>query len=284
MSCDGNRHKYFERVTQRETVQQALGLEPKGAAFAMERLYQIGQSVGAAKIGSQQMSDSELAVETELTRRLFARMRALGLKPPTHSADGLPKPAARFGYGQIERVLEAIESGKPVPEVAASIAGKVASGAYPRSSLQRLTASPGGRLSAVGFDAGGYYRCANCGRFASQTRGHLCPQTASADDLRRMLARRIGLPGSAFEGYQMDALGKLLESAQTKGEIAMLHSLTGRQERVALDGLPQALMNGFIPLEWNGLAVPVITDDMNPVPAAAGRHPGKRRAGRRADL
>lgn len=264
MSCENNRNEYFKALGQREDVRQALGLDEKGTAFALERLYQTAQSVGTARLEDENTSEAEMAVETELTRRLFARMQALGIKPPTHSADGLPKKAARFGYAKIERVLEAIESGKPLPEVMNSIAAKTASGVYRNAPfLHRLTTASSGALSAVGFDAGGYYRCSNCGRFASQRYGHVCPMTASSDDLGRMLERRMGVPASAFRGYNMDALGDLLGAARANGEIEMIHALTGHRDRVTLDGIPQAMINGFVPLAWKDHAVPVIADNLN---------------------
>lgn len=274
MSCDHNRHKYFEQLSQREDVQRALGLEASQCVQALERLYQIGQSVGTLKSSGAENVESELAAETELTRKLFDRMRALGIKPPTHSADGLPRKGARWGYGQIERLLEAIEGGKPLPSVAASIADKTRRGSYPhppaadpKGYLNRTSLAGGAfALSALGFDAGGYYRCANCGRFASQTKGHVCPMTATSNDLRRMLKRRLGLPESAFEGYNLDALDALITEAREHGTIRMVHALTGRVEQVTLDGLPQAMMNGFMPETWNGLAVPVLADDLRVVP------------------
>lgn len=262
MSCDKNRHHFLSHTAQRPEVQRALGLSnPADVQMALERLYQLSQSAGLAK-----GNEAGLAVETELTRRLFDRMRADGLKPPTHSADGLPKPAARYGYGQIERVLQAVESGKPIPEIAATIAAKVAAGNYHHAWLnQALSGQQTATLSALGFDAKGYYRCANCGRFASQTKGHVCPMTASSDDLRRMLKRRLGLSENAFDGYNLDALGLLLEEARENGTVQMVHGLTGAVQQVTLDGLPQALMNGFIPKDWEGMAVPIITDDLRVV-------------------
>lgn len=266
MSCEHNRHHFLSSLGQRSDIQRALGLsDPTAVELAFERLYQWGQSVGLRRLRE---SDAEraLAVETELTRRLFERMRAAGLKPPTHSADGLPKAAARFGYGQIERVLQAMENGKAIPEAAVSIAAKVAAGKFRPARLnQALTGSQTAAWSALGFDAKGYYRCANCGRFASQTKGHVCPMTASSGDLRRMLKRRLGLPENAFDGYNLDALGLLLEEARERGTVPMVHSLTGVVCQVTLDGLPQALMNGFIPQGWEGLAVPVITEEMRVV-------------------
>jgi len=268
MSCDRNRHKYFERLAQRADVQRALGLDATGCSQALERLYQTGQSVGTLKSATEP-NELELNLETEMTRSLFERMRALGIKPPTHSADGLPRPGARWGYGQIERLLQAIEGGKPLPAVAASIAEKTRAGFYPRPPaadpggyLNRATAQHAGALSAVGFDEGGYYRCANCGRFASQKYEHVCPRTATSADLSRMLQRRLGLPEGAFQGYSADPLGALLERARASGEVEMIHALTGRIERLTLDGIPQAVMAGFVPVEWKDHAVPVISENL----------------------
>jgi hypothetical protein len=254
MSCDGNRHKYFQSLASQPAIQAALNLDEKGVAFMLERLYQLGRSAGMARLQFDQ-NDADLATETELTKRLFARMQAQNIKPPTHSADGLPKKEARFGYGQIERVLRAIEKGEPLPEVARSIAAKVTRGVY--GSLGRMSVSSSGAISAVGYDSGGYYRCANCGRFASQRYGHVCPKTASAADLVQMLHRRTGVPTYAFRGYETDALGALLEEARANGDVVMVHLLTGHQDRVTLDGIPQAMLNGFVPRDWKDHVVPV---------------------------
>jgi len=251
----------------RSEVQAALGAPDASAAVTvMERIYQTGQSAGITKAKARGGDGSEMAVESEKTARLFGRMQKMGLKPPTHSADGLPKKAARFGYGQIERMLDAIEKGDALPESAQ----RIAAAAGNRGALHRLSNTSagghGGALTALGFDTGGYYRCGNCGRFASQKNGHTCPMTASSEDVKRMLSRRAGLPASAFEGYQKDALGALLEEARgNNGEVTMLHALTGRRERVTLDGLPEAMRSGFIPEGWEGMVVPVITDEMNVV-------------------
>jgi len=264
MSCDGNRHKYFEQLAQRADVRRALGLsEPAETAMALERLYQLAQSAGVA--ASKGGGEREVTVETELTRALFNRMRAMGIKPPTHSADGLPKTAARFGYGQIERLLRAVDNGGQIPRMAVSISRKVAADACRRPILQQTMQGQQNALSAVGFDAKGYYRCANCGRFASQKYGHVCPRTATSADLSRMLQRRLGLPESAFQGYNIDALGNLLEQARERGTVTMIHALTGATQEVTLDGIPQAMMAGYMPVEWNGTAVPVITDDLRVV-------------------
>jgi hypothetical protein len=81
MSCEGNRLKFFEHV------QAALGLN----AQELEKIYQAGKAACTAP-GDK---------ETEKTRLLFGDMREVGIAPPTHSADGLPKPASRGGYAAV---------------------------------------------------------------------------------------------------------------------------------------------------------------------------------------
>jgi len=256
MSCDGNRHKYFEQLGQRADVQQALGLDAAGCARALEQLYQAGKSMGEIKNAAQPDS-IELVLETERTRDLFARMSALGLKPPTHSADGLPRKAARWGYGLVERALKAIEKGDKIPDALSAIIQKMGGGGKTASPRISLGVNQSGALSALDFDEGGYYRCANCGRFASQTNGHVCPMTASSGDLSRMLQRRLGLSASAFRESE---IGKLIEQAKN-GDIEMVHSLTGLTQRVTLDGIPQAMMGGFTPKDWKDKSVPVVSGD-----------------------
>ncbi len=264
MSCEGNRHRFFTALAQRPEVRQALGLDETRTAAFFERLYQINQALGAARARNPN-TPQEQALETGLTRKLFQRMQAQGLKPPTHSKTGLPKMASRYGYGQVERVLQAIEGGKPLPKSARELARHMRKqGAATRPDRRRMShtleATTSGALSAVGFDEQGYYRCANCGRFASQKYAHVCPFTATADDLARLLHRRLGLPRSAFAGYKTDPLDDLLAQARAQGEVVMVHGLTGRTERVTLDGIPQALMSGFVPEGWAEHAVPVIAN------------------------
>ncbi len=94
MSCEGNRHKFLGHLA---TVFPALD------AAEMERIYQSARAAGV------QSPDEE----TEKTRRLFADMQALGIKPPTHSPDGLPKPASRAGYAALYDYIIAHAQTKP---------------------------------------------------------------------------------------------------------------------------------------------------------------------------
>ncbi len=265
MSCDGNRHKFWNHLTAGQSpVTALLGGGADAARHTLERIYRRGKAEAERRLAAGQVSEVEKALATTLTRRLFERMQAAGLKPPTHSKDGLPKMSSRFGYAAAYRTLAAIESGKTLPAEARQIVQAMrstGSGAAPQArALPRAALSSGGGLSAVGFDAKGYYRCANCGRFASQTRGHVCPFTASEAELSRMLSRRLGLPETAWQGYRGQALARVLAEARERGVVRMVHDLTGMPVEVTLDGIPQALMSGYIPQEWVGHTVLVAQD------------------------
>ncbi len=82
MSCEGNRHKFLGRLA---------AIFPELDATELERIYQSAKAAGVQEPGE----------ETEKTRRLFADMQSIGIKPPTHSPDGLPKPASRAGYAAL---------------------------------------------------------------------------------------------------------------------------------------------------------------------------------------
>ena len=87
MSCDHNRAKFFE-------IMAASGLV---ATDALERAFQQNRRVPA--------SDAERLSAEAKTRLLFASIAAQGLKPPTHSADGLPRLDARPGYAAVFDLL-----------------------------------------------------------------------------------------------------------------------------------------------------------------------------------
>lgn len=111
MSCEGNRQHFILHLVNHTDLAQKLGVAPALAAQFLERLYQ------SARSGSQLRSETpEADVESAFTAKFFERMRAVGLKPPTHSPSGMPKLASRAGYGQLERVLQAVEQGKPLPK------------------------------------------------------------------------------------------------------------------------------------------------------------------------
>ncbi len=71
---------------------------------------------------ARQRQDVQPALADALTRVLFSQMQALGIAPPTHAADGLPKPAARQGYAALAQTLMAIRGGRSLPTLAAQIA------------------------------------------------------------------------------------------------------------------------------------------------------------------
>ncbi|MBL6982142.1 MAG: MoxR family ATPase [Anaerolineales bacterium] len=253
MSCGGNRHKYF--IHQAQSVNNPLIAafsNKEGAAIeALERIFQVNKSAAVRK----KPGEAAQLTATAKTQKLFDTMRSSGLKPPTHAKDGLPKMSSRFGYAEILNTLDALEKGKALSSDSQAVVDQV-------KAKHGLVQGGGPRqVSAVSFDKGGYYRCGNCGRFASQLKGHTCPATASADDLAAMLERRLGLPAQAFRGYNNEALESLLKAAQDGGSTRMIHQLSCEEVDVTLDGIPQAMMSGFTPVNWAGQTSTVSTDD-----------------------
>jgi len=90
MSCEGNRHKFFVHTA----AQSGSGM----SAEALEALYQANRRKPA--------TPAEAAAAEAKTRRVFAMIQALGLHPPTHSADGLPKMESRLGYAAVYDCLK----------------------------------------------------------------------------------------------------------------------------------------------------------------------------------
>jgi len=235
MSCDGNRHKYFEQAVRHKAVLDTFGSAPN-AQQALEQIFQTARA-NAATHDRAQSAQSEAR-----TRKLFDEMKSVGLKPPTHSANGLPKRDAQFGYAAVQQTLEAARNGRSLPMLARQILEK-----------QQRTCL----VSAVRQDQGGSLRCANCGQFASATKDHVCPATADKAALGGYLQRRLGVNASAYG----DALGDLLSQARSSGSIQMRHGLTGETIEASLDGLPLALATGFTPQSWQGKATPVELSD-----------------------
>ena len=112
MSCDGNRTRYVAALAGEETVRQALGGEVERARQILETLYDT----------ACQRQDVPPALADALTRLLFGQMQRLGIRPPTHATDGLPKPSARQGYAALAQTLLAIRGGRALPALAAQIA------------------------------------------------------------------------------------------------------------------------------------------------------------------
>src|SRR5438552_7707815 len=107
-----------------------------------------------------------------------------------------PRRDAQFGYQAVYDTIEAARTGKPLPDVAVRV--------LQQRQLRRT-------VSSLRVDDHGYYRCSNCGQFASRTRGHMCPFTATSGDLERALQRRLGTPSDAYvyvdtEGHRVDGL------------------------------------------------------------------------------
>jgi hypothetical protein len=259
MSCGGNRHHYFIHQTQAQGGQNplmaAFGHNEGAAIEALERIFQVYKSAAVR----QKPGEAAQLEATAKTQKLFDAMRARKLKPPTHAKDGLPKMSSRFGYAEIHDTLNAIEQGKPLSKDSQAVVDQI-------KSKHGLGTNAISQISAIGFDQGGYYRCTNCGRFASQDKGHTCPATANADDLASMLERRLGLPGSAFRGHKDQALNSILNEAREQGSTRMMHPLSGDYADVTLDGIPQAMMQGFVPEGWAGLSHTVLADDNRLIP------------------
>jgi hypothetical protein len=161
MSCGGNRHHYFIHQTQAQGGQNplmaAFGNNEGAAVEALERIFQVHKSAAVR----QKPGESAQLEATAKTQKLFDAMRTAKLKPPTHAKDGLPKMSSRFGYAEIHNALDAINQGKPLSKDSQAVVEQTKA----KHGLGR-NAIP--QISAVGFDQGGYYRCGNCGRFASQ--------------------------------------------------------------------------------------------------------------------
>ncbi|NUM48017.1 MAG: class I SAM-dependent methyltransferase, partial [Anaerolineales bacterium] len=83
MSCEGHRAKYFDHLA---------GHLEGGNAHHLEKLYQAASN----------QPNGDMAELAELkTRLLFGDMQTLGIKPPTHAANGLPKKKSQHGYAAI---------------------------------------------------------------------------------------------------------------------------------------------------------------------------------------
>jgi hypothetical protein len=91
MSCEGNRHQFFQWAGQK------YGLKEKG----LEKIYQTAKARGP-------QDDAEKVIQAHKTRALFGVMRSLGITPPTHSSSGLPKANSCSGYAEINDLLSTI--------------------------------------------------------------------------------------------------------------------------------------------------------------------------------
>ncbi len=134
MSCEGNRHRFLNSAA------PLTGLNPA----QMEKVYQAGKAGGAG--------GSDIEELTHKTRLLFDAMRGMGIKPPTHSKDGLPKPDSRAGYAALYDYLIANSSANKHniqrDELIAS----------PPDVKKSLPVSPEGLLDFLNKNAAGYIR------------------------------------------------------------------------------------------------------------------------------
>jgi len=136
MSCEGNRLKFFEHV------QAALGLN----AQELEKIYQAGKAACTAP-GDK---------ETEKTRLLFRDMQEVGIAPPTHSADGLPKPASRGGYAAVFDYLRSTARARTLNDMAKELGHKEGD-FYWLFSNSGLPVNPRTLLDGNNTNVAGYY-------------------------------------------------------------------------------------------------------------------------------
>jgi MoxR-like ATPase len=239
MSCEGSQGAFFSHQAGQSAVMAAFGGSPEQAQQALEQVYALARAQAEqAKLTSKTDRVATLRAKAEdeqakaATKALFARMQQMGLRPPAHSKSGLPKRDAQYGYAAIERTLRAIEGRTALPSLAKQV----------RESLAQER-----RISAISITRGNLGRCENCGRFASRTTAHICPQTANAASLNAALMRRLGVPASA---YPISALNELIAQAKS-GDLTMRHNITGERVAVTLDGLMVAMRGGFVPESWS---------------------------------
>ena len=252
MSCEKNRGAFVAHVAgSGSPAAQAFG-GPDESGAAIETIFDTARGQAATGSAPQQK------IAEAKTRMLFEWMRRSGFKPPTHSASGLPKADAQFGYAAMYDTLVSLRDGKPLPSLAAQIV----------ESFGQTRA-----LTALRVDqALARLRCGSCGRFAPASSSgrppHLCPNTTTPEKLQRALMRRLGVPASA---YPPNDLARLLEEVRKDGVI-MRHPITGEAVQANLDSLPLAITQGFVPATWGGEAtlVEVSHGRLAPVLNAAG--------------
>ena len=248
MSCEENRFRYFEKVAASGGVLAgALGGEAEARAV-LEQIFNTARSDCASVRSPLQQHKA-----AGRTLQLFEEMEQRhGLSRPTHSTKGmrLPRRDAQFGYQAVYDTIEAARTGRALPDVAVRV--------LQQRQMRRT-------ISSLRVDDHGYYRCSNCGQFASRTRQHICPFTATSPDLARALHRRLGVPGGAYictdtAGGRLDGLQELIDAAGAPTgrngggpcTLRMVHCLTGEEADVTLDGAIPALGQGFVPHMWAG--------------------------------
>lgn len=238
MSCDGNRGKFFAHVGGPGSAAAAAFGGPAEAVAALEQIYNTARS-------QAQVADPAAHKMAEIsTRALFAQMTVAKLKPPTHSANGLPKRDAMHGYHAVQQTLQALKKGQTLPVIARQV-----------QAVQQHRRT----VDARGLNSVGRLHCTSCGRFTKPQGGHMCPVSATPASVSRALQRRLGVTESA---YPEGALAKVIEQAR-QGNVLMTHGVSGETVEVTLDGLPQALAGGFMPDWWRSERGFALVETMN---------------------
>jgi len=101
MSCDHNREKYLKKIA------AELGV----TAAHLESVFQSGRRAPA--------NEAEALAAEASTLLLFADIKRVGYRPPTHSKSGLPRKDAQMGYAallqEIVRLRQTKSDSDPLP-------------------------------------------------------------------------------------------------------------------------------------------------------------------------
>jgi hypothetical protein len=113
MSCERSQQQFFAHQAQRPELIQTFG-SARQAQQALEEVFSVARGMAKQVLRKKQIKQS---VEAR-TRTLFDQMQRDGIKPPTHSKNGLPKQDAQVGYAFVQLTLENIEKGEKLPLIA----------------------------------------------------------------------------------------------------------------------------------------------------------------------
>ncbi|RMD58000.1 hypothetical protein D6833_13345 [Candidatus Parcubacteria bacterium] len=121
MSCEGNRRTFLRHIVANigqyvphlpdSPFLALLGGDEHAALGTLEKVYQRGKARYLAHKDFYDRHPDESAVAKASTLLLFGMMRKINLKPPTHSASGLPRVSSQFGYRAVKEVLTSAVSG-----------------------------------------------------------------------------------------------------------------------------------------------------------------------------
>jgi len=255
MSCDGSSKKAHQHFNAPGSAGAAAFGSADAAVVAMEQITEVSRN--QARRQMREMDDNGSAPEKRLfkaqqqqatrkTAQLFRTWKhALGkdFREPAHGETdpkmgvALPDdPAMHFGYAAVYDTQQALQGKGAMPDVAKRV----------------MDAAQRRHVKATGADALGYNRCSQCGRFASNSKAHTCPLTASPQTMAKALSKRLKVPASSYTGTpQSKAMMQLmLNEARDTGTVLMRHALTGEHIAATLDGALLALQQGYSPEEW----------------------------------